>query len=414
MESLQALFMPHGYCFSWKPELLLLHASSDIIITLAYYSVASSAFYLAYSKRKTLPRGSLNLLIGLFGIFAACGTGHLANALVIWYPEYWIEGGIKFINAIISSYVLLFMLIPWLPIAIEAPTPAQLEAANQKLREEIAERQKVEEQLRNSINALDIAHQKLIESLQYAKVIQTTLLPNTKQIQAYLPNNFIIWLPRDVVGGDMLYTEQVDGGVLIAVMDCTGHGVSGAFMTMIASTHLRRIVVDENCREPNEILKRLNSLMKTSLQQGSAHHQGMTSDNGLDAAVCFFNPTENTLSFAGARLSLLHCSQYHDMQVIKGNRMSLGYRDSNANFEFTTHLIKVKKFDRYYLTTDGILDELGGEKRLPFGLQHFKNVLLETSQQSFTEQSETLLKTFHDHKGDYDRQDDITVIGFSF
>lgn len=411
MDSLQNVFMPHGYCFSWYPEILLLHVGSDVITSIAYFAVAGAIVYFTYGKKDALPKSTINLLIGTFLVFAACGTVHLSSAIVVWFPEYWISGWLKLFNALISSYVFMFMLIPLIPIALEAPTPAQLESANQKLRNEIEERQKVENQLRHSMSALDVAHQKLMESLQYAKMIQTALLPNLKQIKTYLPNSFLIWLPRDIVGGDMVFTEQFEGGVLIAIMDCTGHGVPGAFMTMIATTHLRRIVVDENCHEPSEILKRLSGLMKNALQQENKYRD-IASDNGLDAGICFLNKKEEKLLFAGARISLLHLHN-NEVQTIKGDKQSLGYQHSNADFNFKIHSINIESGANYYLTTDGMIDELGGEKWLPFGLSRLANVLLENTEKSFDDQAQILLESFHNYKNNRDRQDDITVIGFS-
>jgi serine phosphatase RsbU (regulator of sigma subunit) len=411
MDSLQNVFMPHGYCFSWYPEILILHAGSDIITSIAYFAVAGAIVYFTYGKRNALPKSTINLLIGTFLVFAACGAVHLSSAVVVWFPEYWISGWLKLFNALVSSYVFVFMLIPLIPIALEAPTPAQLEAANQKLRNEIEERQKIENQLRHSMSALDVAHQKLMESLQYAKMIQTALLPNLKQIKTYLPNSFLIWLPRDIVGGDMVFTEQFEDGVLIAVMDCTGHGVPGAFMTMIATTHLRRIVVDENCHEPSEILKRLNGLMKNALQQ-EKKSQDIANDNGLDAGICFLDRKQEKLLFAGARIALLHLHN-NVVQTIKGDKQSLGYQHSNADFDFKTHSVTIEKGATYYLTTDGMIDELGGEKWLPFGLSRLANVLLENTEKSFDDQAQILLERFYNYKNNRDRQDDITVIGFS-
>jgi len=411
MDSLQNVFMPHGYCFSWYPEILILHAGSDIITSIAYFAVAGAIVYFTYGKRNALPKNTINLLIGTFLVFAACGAVHLSSAVVVWFPEYWISGWLKLFNALVSSYVFVFMLIPLIPIALEAPTPAQLEAANQKLRNEIEERQKIENQLRHSMSALDVAHQKLMESLQYAKMIQTALLPNLKQIKTYLPNSFLIWLPRDIVGGDMVFSEQFEDGVLIAVMDCTGHGVPGAFMTMIATTHLRRIVVDENCHEPSEILKRLNGLMKNALQQ-EKKSQDIANDNGLDAGICFLDKKQEKLLFAGARIALLHLRN-NEVQTIKGDKQSLGYRHSNADFNFKTHSVNIEKGATYYLTTDGMIDELGGEKWLPFGLSRLANVLLENTEKSFDDQAQILLERFYNYKNNRDRQDDITVIGFS-
>lgn len=412
MENLQSLLIPHGYCFSWYPELILLHAGSDIITAIAYFAVAIAVVYFTYGKRSALPKSTINLLIGTFLVFAACGMVHLSSAIVIWFPEYWISGWLKLFNALVSSYVFLFMLIPLIPIALEAPSPAQLEDANQKLRNEIDERRKVEEQLRHSMNALDLVHQKLMESLQYAKMIQTALLPDLNQLKKYLPKSFLIWLPRDIVSGDMVYMEELKEGILIAIMDCTGHGIPGAFMTMIAITHLKRIIVDENCHQPSEILKRLNILMKNALQQDSKHKE-IASDNGLDAAVCFFNKKQNKLLFAGARIALLHLHN-NNMQIIKGDKQSLGYQHSNADFNFKTHEINIENGANYYLTTDGMIDELGGEKWLPFGLSRITNILLKNAEQSFDIQAQNLLESFYNYKENRERQDDVTVIGFSF
>lgn len=411
MDTLQG-FIPHGYCFAWYPEVLLLHVGSDIITAIAYFAVAWAVVYFTYGKKEGLPRSTINLLIGTFLVFAACGLTHLSSALVVWFPEYWISGWLKLFNAVVSSYVFLFMLIPLIPVALEAPTPAQLEEANHQLRNEITERQKVEEQLRHSMGALDLAHQKLMESLQYAKMIQTALVPNINKLKAYLPKSFLIWQPRDIVGGDMVYTEEFEEGILIAIMDCTGHGVPGAFMTMIATTHLRRIVVDENCHEPSQILTRLNILMKNALKQESKH-QDIASENGLDAGICFFNKKNRKLSFSGARISLV---QIHNQssQIIKGDKQSLGYQHSNVDFQFKTYSIKVEEDYSFYLTTDGLVDELGGEKWLPFGMSRLTNVLLENVQQPFEYQAKNLLATFYEYKNNRDRQDDIAMIGFSF
>ena len=257
---------------------------------------------------------------------------------------------------------------------------------------------------------IEAANKMVMDSIRYAKSIQASLLPDLTKVKTYLPNSFFIWQPRDIVGGDIFYVESYDDGLIIAVIDCTGHGVPGAFMTMVASTSLRRIVGDENCHEPAQILKRLNLMVKTSLQQDTKHAK---SDDGLDAALCLVNLTEKSLTFAGAKLPL-YCIYDGKIDVIKGDKQSLGYKKSKVDFNFTTHTVTLKTGMSFYLATDGFLDQLGGSKRFSYGTKRFKNLLLENYQRSFTEQSQTLLEAFNDYKGENDRQDDVTVVGFGF
>ncbi|MDM8561494.1 two-component regulator propeller domain-containing protein [Candidatus Parabeggiatoa sp. HSG14] len=262
------------------------------------------------------------------------------------------------------------------------------------------------------LEAVEERNKMMMDSIQYAKVIQSSLLPipDTEQLSTYLPNSFFVWMPRDVVGGDMLYIEPIVDGVIVAVIDCTGHGVPGAFMTMIVSTNLKRIIREGTYSSPADILKQLNFLVKTSLKQDTEHAK---SDDGLDAALCLVKPQEKQLTFAGAKLPL-YCVHNDKIKVIKGDKQSLGYKRSKVDFNFTTHTVAIEPDMSFYLSTDGFLDQLGGSKRFPFGSKRFKKLLLENDQQSFEKQSQTLLEAFNEYKGNNDRQDDVTIIKFGF
>ena len=250
----------------------------------------------------------------------------------------------------------------------------------------------------------------ITDSIQYAKIIQTSLLPNMVDVKTYLPNSFLLWLPRDIVGGDIIYAESFEEGFLLAVIDCTGHGVPGAFMTMVASTSLRRITRDEKCYEPAEILKRLNVMVKTSLQQD---RESANSDDGLDAAICWIKREENTLHFAGAKLPLYYVNG-EKLSIIKGDKQSLGYKSSNLAFEFSTHKVKIEAGMSFYLSTDGFVDQLGGDKGFSFGKKRFMALLQENQHLNFEKQSEKIMQAFKEYKGDNDRLDDVTVVGFGF
>ncbi len=247
-----------------------------------------------------------------------------------------------------------------------------------------------------------------MQSIEYAKAIQSSLLPNVNNVKRHLPDSFFIHMPRDIVGGDIFTMDFFEDGFIAAVIDCTGHGVPGAFMTMLASSNLDRIIKDEGCRDPGKILKRLNYLVKTLLKQDTGD---ALSDDGLDASMCFFNTIDKTLTYAGARLPLVYIKN-GEIKTIKGDRQSIGYKKSDVNLEFENHQFSFEDGMAFYLYTDGIVDQLGGKKRMPFGKKRFYNLLLAIHNSSFEEQRLGILEAFEKHKNNNETQDDITVIGF--
>ncbi|MCP4699401.1 MAG: SpoIIE family protein phosphatase [Gammaproteobacteria bacterium] len=250
--------------------------------------------------------------------------------------------------------------------------------------------------------------EQITKSIQYAKRIQNSILPNVMQIKTFLPDSFFIWMPRDIVGGDIFYFDSFDDGLMLAVIDCTGHGVPGALMTMVVSTSLKRIAIDEKCHNPADMLKRLNFIVKTSLQQDTEY---AVSDDGLDAAICWLNPQHRTLVFSGAKLPLYYI-QGGKLNVIKGDKQSLGYKRAKLDFSYNAHTINLEEGMSFYLTTDGFIDQLGGPKRFSFGSKRFKKLLLESYPHCFEKQQEKLLNAFSEYRGDNKIQDDVTVAGF--
>jgi len=252
-------------------------------------------------------------------------------------------------------------------------------------------------------------------------MIQQALLPDPEFVKKHLPDSFILWNPRDLVGGDIFFAEFLPTGFIIAVIDCTGHGIPGAFMTMIASSGIRRIIEGEGCHDPAKILKRLNFIVKTTLQQTSEH---ASCDDGMDVSVCFVSvPGQGAdlktsagrqLVFAGAKLNLV-CAQNGEAEFIRGDRQSIGYKQSrkyDIDFDFTNHVINIEKGMRFYMYTDGFVDQLGGNKRRTFGTSRFLQMLRENSTTPFEEQEKNFLETFDAYRNKNERQDDMTIIGF--
>jgi phosphoserine phosphatase RsbU/P len=281
----------------------------------------------------------------------------------------------------------------------------ELEEYNLTLEQKVVERTS---ELNRSLLDVEKANQKLVDSIEYAKIIQRSLLPNRTMVKEQLSESFFIWMPRDVVGGDIYFTEFLEDGFLIGIMDCTGHGVPGAFMTMIASTGLRRITHDEGCVDPAEILKRLNFVVKTSLQQDTEF--GL-SDDGLDAAICYVNKKDRTLRFSGARLPLITV-QNGITKLIKGDRHSIGYKKSDLDFDFSEQILDIEPGMSFYLFSDGYIDQIGGQNNFGFGNRRFCSLVENTCHMTFESQNKKIIEEFNIYKGHNEIRDDITVIGF--
>lgn len=289
-----------------------------------------------------------------------------------------------------------------------------LEEHNRLLEHRVAERtcelQENNKKLEETLLRVNEANTKIFESLQYAKKIQFSLFPDEEQIKQYLPNYFIVWEPRDIVSGDFFFIHPFEEGLFIALIDCTGHGVPGALMTMVAISSLRTVLLDEQCfMDPAHVLKRMNFLVRSFLKQDT--NEGH-SDDGLDAAVCFLDRRNKYLLFAGARMPLFYTCDLHVRQV-KGECQSLGYRNSDISYTFSNHRIPFETGAVFYLTSDGFFDQLGGEKRLPFGYKRFQRLVDHYAGQSMERQRDEFMKAFFHHCGSEDIQDDVTVVAFS-
>ncbi len=277
-----------------------------------------------------------------------------------------------------------------------------------KVKERTIDLQRTTDDLHETLEEVEYANQQIMESIHYAKRIQSSLLSDVEQIHRHLPDSFFLWQPRDIVGGDIFMLEFWEDMFLIAVVDCTGHGVPGALMTMLVSSGFKRIIMGEGLRDPARILQRLNMIVKTTLRQDTDY---ALSDDGLDAAICLVNPKSHRLTFAGARLPL-YVVHNGDIKVIKGNRQSIGYKRSNLDFTFTTHDLSVREGVAFYLATDGFKDQTGGQKGFSFGSRRFAKLLQKHSGQPFDQQQAALLQAFNAYQGHYEQRDDVTVVGF--
>ncbi len=245
------------------------------------------------------------------------------------------------------------------------------------------------------------------DSINYAKHIQNAMLPDVRLLEKHFPEGFGLFLPKDVVSGDFYWFNELNDIVYFAAADCTGHGVPGAFMSMIAIDKLNQCLIDKNIDTVTEILSNLNTSIKKALKQSN---EESISKDGLDIALCSFNRKKMELHYAGANRPLWIIRQ-NELIEFKPLKVSIaGFTDENQKFE--SHLIKVEKNDSVFLFSDGFADQFGGEGKKKFMTKQFKETLIQINDLPMSQQEIELEKIFKQWKGNLEQVDDVMVLGF--
>lgn len=277
---------------------------------------------------------------------------------------------------------------------------------SENLEQKVAERTK--EVIEKSAK-LEIALDQIRESINYAKHIQEAILPAFDFIRSTFPDSFILYRPKDIVCGDFYwYTKKGDEAVIAAV-DCTGHGVPGALMTVIGNSLLNQIVNLATTISPSEILTLLDKKLLETLQQ----HGGLTTNDGMDIALCKYNLKTGQLVFAGAKRPM-YLFRNGELRVIKGDKYPIGSFQYEDQKVFTEYSMTVKKGDLVYLFSDGYQDQFGGKQGKKFMVSKLKETLTNISSMSMDKQLDVLDRTATEWQGTYEQTDDILVIGVRF
>jgi serine phosphatase RsbU (regulator of sigma subunit) len=268
---------------------------------------------------------------------------------------------------------------------------------------------------------IEIKNINITDSINYARNIQTALLPRHELLDEILPDHFILLKPRDIVSGDFYWFTYIENLSVIAAVDCTGHGVPGAFMSMLGSAFLNEIVNKEYMTHPGVILRRLRKEVIRSLHQNG---EAGESKDGMDLSICVIDKEKMKLQFAGANNPLYlvrnkdadapgdfnrYESEKAILYEIKGDRMpvSAGYTMNN----YTMHEFDFLKGDMIYLFSDGYADQFGGPQGKKFGYRNFKMLLLENSGTHLDDQMRILENSFNEWKGSQNQVDDMLVVG---
>lgn len=250
------------------------------------------------------------------------------------------------------------------------------------------------------------AHKKISDSISYASLIQRAILPDRQLASALGDNHFVLWRPRDVVGGDFYVYRPVNGGCLIGIVDCAGHGVPGAFMTMLARAAIDQAIDEAGATDPAAILARTDQAVRAMLDADAQRDIATM----MDAGLAYIDFDARRIVFAGAKIAL-YWSNGDEVGCIKGARRSLGDRQPGVYANDSIELLAARTF---YLSTDGFLDQAGGDKGFGFGNARFVDMLRRHANRPLAEQSSAFASTLAAYQGDHPQRDDITVVCFRF
>lgn len=254
-------------------------------------------------------------------------------------------------------------------------------------------------------------NRQIMQSIEYASVIQQAMLRASRDaLSTMLPDAGLVWEPRDVVGGDFYHFASFSDGWFGAVADCTGHGVPGAFMTLLASASLSQALEKIGPRDPAALLAALNRNVKGLLGQVHRVGESPQSNDGLDAAFFWFDTGQRRLYFSGARIALHVLRPDADyFESLSGERMGVGYVDSLEDYAWALNVVDLPEGSLLFVSTDGLIDQIGGPKKIAFSRRRALEFIIENRAQSLTTICVGLQRALADWQGAQARRDDMTL-----
>jgi serine phosphatase RsbU (regulator of sigma subunit) len=287
---------------------------------------------------------------------------------------------------------------------------------SERTREVVEQKEEIETQKEEIEAQLDLAtlqrdtisnqNDLILDSIHYAKRIQTAILPPVQLLQEHLSDHFILFKPRDIVSGDYYWAREKDNKLLIAVADCTGHGVPGGFLSMLGISSMNEIVNRSTDLNPGKILEQLREVVIASMHQTGSRDEAQ---DGIEIALCVIDLKKLSMEYSGANRPL-YLVRDGSVQHIRPDRMPIGIYEQDP-LPFKKHNIKLKKGDSIYLFSDGYVDQLGGPLRKTFRAINFRKLLLEIQDQPMEKQKAILLENMALWQGEVEQIDDVLVMG---
>jgi serine phosphatase RsbU (regulator of sigma subunit) len=309
-------------------------------------------------------------------------------------------------NQNLLTFAVIFILLSIIVVAVliylkfiqNKKAKALLEVQNEEIT-------KSKSELEKQKHIIEEKNRDITDSINYAKGVQDAIL-NQKEFEEYLNDAFIYFRPKDIVSGDFYWYYRKKDYDIIAAVDCTGHGVAGAFMTIIGNSLLNQIVVESEERSPAKILKQLDDKVMKTL----AHRQ--VSSHGMDAAICCLDRKKSKVVFAGAKRPLYQVLTDGELREFKGNKVGIGDELSEMSRNFDDKEITFVKGDTFYMFSDGYPDQFGGPVQKKFMTRRFKKLIVENNQKEMREVSGILSHEMSEWMNGEEQTDDMLVIGF--
>ncbi|MEA3461823.1 MAG: SpoIIE family protein phosphatase, partial [Bacteroidota bacterium] len=310
-----------------------------------------------------------------------------------------------FRNALAAGFVAVVVIVIVIIYAYR-----QKRKDNKKIKEQNALIREANEELKVLNEAISKQNNEIIDSINYAQRIQAAMLPPEPLFNELLDEVFILYKPRDIVSGDFYWIKQVNQYTILAAADCTGHGVPGAFMSMLGISFLNEIVQRREITQANQVLNELRSQIKRSLRQ---HGLPDESKDGMDMAICAIDRKNRVMQYSGANNPMYIIKDKNgipELNEIKADKMPLGYY-SGRDKPFTNQEIKLELGDTFYLFSDGFIDQKGGKDKKKFMSKNLKKLLLEIHDQPMYDQKQHLERVLEKWMNGQSQIDDILVIG---
>jgi serine phosphatase RsbU (regulator of sigma subunit)/HAMP domain-containing protein len=276
----------------------------------------------------------------------------------------------------------------------------------QKVIERTAEVVRQNEEINHQREKLEELYKDVTDSIRYAKRLQDSILPTEHYIEKSIPDSFVLFKPKDIVSGDFYWFSETENKILFSAVDCTGHGVPGAFMSLIGANALNQIVQNK-IDQPSIILDELNRLSSEALNKTDEGRDKVR--DGMDLALCSINRDFTILEYAGAN-NPLYLIRGEEIQDIKADKFAIASFE-HGEMNYTNHVIELQKGDVIYIFSDGYADQFGGVKGKKFMYKQFRDLLLSIKDEKMHKQKEILNNKIEEWKGSFEQVDDILVIG---
>jgi serine phosphatase RsbU (regulator of sigma subunit) len=262
-------------------------------------------------------------------------------------------------------------------------------------------------ELKEAYDIIEEKNHDITASINYASRIQRAILPSVKDIEGLEESIFILYLPKDIVSGDYYWFSTIGDKLILIAADCTGHGVPGAFMSMLGNSFLEEIINTNKITDPGVILDNLSREVKRALHQKGNINEAK---DGMDISICVIDRKRNTLQFSGA-YNNLYLVRNGELNEYNADRMPIGYYDDEDK-KFTSRLIETQTGDMIYMYSDGYADQFGGADHKKFKYTALKNMVLEICKLPLWEQRDKLEKRFLEWRGSQEQTDDVIVLGY--